>query len=80
LISLLDDNSPISDYREIFSKLKNVSTNLSDTMNDLMEMIKVKKEVNVDRALLRFKDMFDKVVQTLEGDLIHCEHMLLSIS
>ena len=73
LISLLDDNSPISDYREIFGKLKNVSTNLSDTMNDLMEMIKVKKEVNVDRALLRFKDMFDKVVQTLEGDLIHCE-------
>lgn len=73
LISLLDDNSPISDYREIFSKLKNVSTNLSDTMNDLMEMIKVKKEANVDRALLRFKDMFDKVVQTLEGDLIHCE-------
>ncbi len=73
LISLLDDNSPISDYREIFGKLKNVSTNLSDTMNDLMEMIKVKKDAYVDRSIIRFKDMFDKVVQTLEADLIQCE-------
>lgn len=73
LISLLDNNSSVADYQQIFDKLKKVSENLGETMNELMETIKVKKEANLDRVEVRFKDIFDKVVQSLEGDLIHCE-------
>lgn len=73
LISLLDSNSSVADYQQIFDKLKKVSENLGETMNELMETIKVKKEANLDRVEVRFKDIFDKVVQSLEGDLIHCE-------
>ncbi len=73
LISLLSDNSSLAEYQQIFDKLKNVAHNLGETMNDLMETIKVKKEANVERTDVRFKEIFDKVVQSIEGDLIQCE-------
>ena len=73
LIGLLDENSAISDYKLIFDKLRNVSKNLSDTMKDLMDTIKVRTNINIDRVELRFKDVLDKVVQSLEGDLIMAE-------
>ena len=76
LISLLDANSSLADYQQIFEKLNNVSNNLGETMNELMETIKVKKDAGVQRTEIRFKEIFDKVVQSLEGDLIQCEAQL----
>jgi signal transduction histidine kinase len=73
LINLLDENSGLQDYKLIFLKLKNVSQNLSDTMNDLMETLKVKTQSDLEKTENRFKDVLDKVIQTLEGDLINAE-------
>jgi signal transduction histidine kinase len=57
----------------IFEKLKNVSKNLGETMNDLMDTMKVKANTNIEKVDIRFKEVLDKVVQTLEGDLILAE-------
>jgi PAS domain S-box-containing protein len=73
LIKLLDDKSTLQEYKVIFDKLKNVSKNLSETMNDLMDTLKVKTETNVERVQIRFKDVLDKVIQSLEGELIIAE-------
>jgi len=73
LIGLLDQNSTVTDYRHIYEKLDNVANNLGETMNELMETLKVKKETNVERVEIRFKEIFDKVIQSLEGELIQCE-------
>ncbi|HYG03004.1 MAG TPA: PAS domain-containing sensor histidine kinase [Chryseosolibacter sp.] len=73
LINLLGQDSTIADYQLIFEKLKNVSKNLGDTMNDLMDTIKVRENINIERTELKFKEVLDKVVQTLEGDLIRAE-------
>lgn len=73
LIGLLDSNSTIAEYQQIFEKLKNVSKNLGETMNELMETLKVKKETTIERVELRFKEIFDKVVQSMEGELIQTE-------
>ncbi len=70
LIGLLNDKSSIDDYRLIFDKLKNLSINLNETMNDLMDTLKVKKETKIERIEVRFKDIMDKVIQSLEGELI----------
>ena len=70
LINLLDEKSEIPDYKLIFDKLKNVAKNLSETMNELMDTLKAKTETHVDRAEIRFKEVLDKVVQSLEGELI----------
>lgn len=73
LINLLDTNSTMEDYKVIFEKLKNVAKNLGETMNDLMDTLKVKTQTDVERVEIRFKEMLDKVVQSLEGELIVAE-------
>lgn len=73
LINLLDDKSTLDDYKLIFDKLKNVAKNLGATMNDLMDTLKVKTRSEVERVEIRFKDLLDKVVQSLEGELIIAE-------
>lgn len=73
LIGLLSDESSVDDYKLIFDKLKNVSKNLSETMSDLMDTMKVRENTSVEKTELRFKDILDKVVQSLEGDLILAE-------
>jgi PAS domain S-box-containing protein len=70
LIGLLNDSSSMDDYRLIFDKLKNLSVNLGETMNDLMDTLKVKKEPKIECIEIRFKDIMDKVIQSLEGELI----------
>lgn len=73
LINLLDDKSSVDEYKLIFDKLKNVAKNLSDTMNDLMDTLKAKTHSEVERVEIRFKELLDKVVQSLEGELIIAE-------
>ena len=73
LINLLDDNSTVEDYKVIFDKLKNVSKNLGETMNDLMDTLKAKTQSDIERVDIRFKEMLDKVIQSLEGELIVAE-------
>jgi PAS domain S-box-containing protein len=70
LINLLDENSPLNDYKLIFDKLKNVAKNLSETMNELMDTLKAKTHPDVELTEIRFKEILDKVVQSLEGELI----------
>jgi len=72
LINLLNDKSPMHEYQLIFDKIRKVANNLSETMNELMETLKVKKNTEIERNELRFKDILDKVVQSLEGELIEC--------
>ena len=70
LIGLLDANSTLLDYQQIFDKIKTVSSNLGETMNELMETLKVKTDTDIPRVEIRFKEIFDKVIQSLEGELI----------
>ena len=70
LISLLNNTSTLGEYQQIFEKIKIVSNNLGETMNELMETLKVKTDTDIARVEIRFKELFDKVIQSLEGDLI----------
>jgi PAS domain S-box-containing protein len=70
LIGLLDANSTLLDYQQIFDKINTVSSNLGETMNELMETLKVKTDTDIPRVEIRFKEIFDKVIQSLEGELI----------
>jgi PAS domain S-box-containing protein len=70
LINLLDERSGITDYKLIFDKIKNVSKNLRETMNELMDLLKARKGHQIELTDIRFKELLDKVVQSLEGELI----------
>src|SRR5690606_9689665 len=73
LINLLDDNSSVDDYKLIFEKLKNVSKNLSETMNELLDTLRAKSDTQPELHEVRFREILDKVVQSLEGELILAE-------
>jgi PAS domain S-box-containing protein len=70
LLNFINDTSRITDYQLIFEKIKNVTFNISETMNELLETIRIKKNYEIERVEIRFKDILDKVIQSLEGDLI----------
>jgi len=72
LLSFLNENSTIDDYKLIFEKLRNTSANLNETMNELMDTIRIKENAKITKSELRFKDILDKVIQSLEGNLIQC--------
>jgi PAS domain S-box-containing protein len=70
LLNFINDSSRIGDYQLIFEKIKNVTFNISETMNELLETIRIKKNNEIERVEIRFKDILDKVIQSLEGELI----------
>ncbi len=70
LLNFINDTSTISDYQLIFEKIKNVTFNISETMNELLETIRIRKNTEIERVEIRFKDILDKVIQSLEGELI----------
>ena len=70
LLSFINEKSNISDYQLIFEKIKNVTHNIAETMNELLETIRIRKNHEIERVEIRFKDVLDKVVQSLEGELI----------
>lgn len=70
LLNFISESSQLTDYQLIFEKIRNVTHNISETMNELMEMIKIRKTHEIERVEIRFKDILDKVVQSLEGELI----------
>lgn len=72
LINFINHDSSVDDYRIIFEKIKNVANNLGETMNELMETLKVKNDTEIEKVEIRFKDILDKVIQSLEGELIQC--------
>jgi PAS domain S-box-containing protein len=70
LLNFINDTSRVSDYQLIFEKIRNVTFNISETMNELLETIRIKKNHEIERVEIRFKDVLDKVIQSLEGELI----------
>lgn len=71
LISLLDENSTIEEYREVFQNLQKTSVNLRETLNELLDILKVNKEHAMQRTLISFEDVLTKVRQDLMGEILN---------
>lgn len=70
LISLLDDRSTIEDYRNVYGMLSKVSNNLNETLTELIEVLHVKKEVSIEKHKLHFDEVYQKVKESLQGEII----------
>ena len=70
LISLLNNQSTIEEYKSIFDKIRATSGNLYDTLNDLMETLRIKKEMMIDQTPLVFEEVLTKTTQDLAGEII----------
>jgi PAS domain S-box-containing protein len=73
LLGLLDiykDNED-SDYQKmVFSKFEIVIHHLSSTLNDLIDSLKIQEDVNKEREIIVFEEVFNKVKEIFAGQLI----------
>ena len=70
LISIIDENSKIDDYKMIFEMLKKVSINLNETLNSLLEILHIKKNKTIEKEVLHFEDIFVKTTESLQGEIL----------
>jgi len=73
LISLLGEQSTLDDYKEIFERLKYTSLNMKETLNELMETLKIKRGAESERVILKFKTILKKIMEDLAGELMQCD-------
>lgn len=70
LISLLNENSSLDDYKMIFGKLTKVSQNLNETLNELIDVLQIKNNRTIERGILSFEDVLNKVKESMQGDIM----------
>ena len=73
LISFLDEKSSLEDYKSIFEKLTKVSKNLNETLNELIEILELKSNKDIEREVIKFEDVFNKVKESMQGDIMVSE-------
>lgn len=69
LVSMVNKDTPVSEYQLIFSKIGNVSQNLTNTLNELLDILHVKKNKAVERTKISFQEMFFKEKENLEAEI-----------
>lgn len=70
LISLLNKNSTLEDFQFIYDKLSKVSQNLNETLNELIEVLHIKKSEGIVKEKLFFEDVLKKVIQSMQGEIL----------
>lgn len=70
LVGMVDANSPVSEFQLMFSKIEKVAKNLSDTLNELLEVLHIKKNKAAERTKLSFQNIFLKEKENLEGEIL----------
>jgi signal transduction histidine kinase len=54
----------------IYEKLSHVSKNLNETLNELVEVLHVKKDVGIEKQTLSFDKIYNKVINSLQGEIL----------
>ena len=70
LISLVNDKSTVEEYRDVFDNLKKTSSSLVETLEELLDILKVKKEAAMEKTDVSFADVLAKVKHDLLGEMI----------
>lgn len=69
LIATIEKDSPIEEYKTIFEMLRKVAQNLNDSLNQLMEVLHIKKN-KVEKELLSFQQIYSKTIESLQGEIL----------
>ena len=73
LISMVDENSKLEDYKKIFEMLRKVSINLNETLNHLLEILSIKKNKVIEKEIIILDEIFIKTTETLQGEILNSE-------
>ncbi|RYZ83644.1 MAG: HAMP domain-containing histidine kinase, partial [Proteobacteria bacterium] len=70
LISMVDDKSSLEEYENVFSMMRKVAQNLNASLNELIEILKIKKSRAIELENIDLQSVCTKVTETLQGDII----------
>ena len=70
LISTIDDDSTIDEYKMLFDMLKKIGQSLNDSLNQLMEVLHIRRNKLVEKETLDFQQIFNKTIDTLQGEML----------
>lgn len=71
LISTIDDDSTIDEYKTVFDMLKKVAQNLNDSLNQLIEVLHIKKNKIIEKESLNFHEIYSKTIESLQGEILN---------
>ncbi len=70
LVDFVEPGSTVKEYQETLEKMRNVSNNLLNTLEELMNVLQVKKNKTIERTELSFLQVFSKEKENLEGSIL----------
>ncbi len=76
LISTIDDDSTIDEYKMLFDMLKKIGQSLNDSLNQLMEVLHIRRNKLIEKEILNFQQIFDKTIDTLQGEIVKSDAVI----
>lgn len=76
LISTIDEESTIDEYKTIFEMLKKVAQNLNDSLNQLIEVLHIKKNKVIELETLTFNEIYIKTIESLQGEILNSKAII----
>lgn len=70
LIATIEESSSVEEYKMIFDMLRKVAQNLNDSLNQLMEVLHIKKNKIIDKEVLTFQEIYTKISESLQGEIL----------
>lgn len=71
LISLLSEDSSIDEFRLVFENLQKTAVNLRETLNELLDLLRVNKMHEIEKTPIRFEDVLTKVKEDMMGEILN---------
>jgi len=78
LVAAIEEDSTIDEYKMIFDMLKKVAFNLNESLNQLMEVLHIRKNRSIERETLPFAELLVKTTDTLQGEILKSNAVLTS--
>lgn len=70
LVATMEQDSTLEEYKVIFSMLRKVAQNLNESLNQLIEVLHLKKNKIIQRELLVFQDCYSRTIESLQGEIL----------
>ncbi|MFT7155358.1 MAG: signal transduction histidine kinase [Parvicella sp.] len=78
LIEFYNESQDNEDKALLFTKFEKVTGNLSETLEDLIESVKIQENVNITYESVNFKSVFNKNIEILERKILESKAIVTS--
>ncbi|TLP81467.1 PAS domain S-box protein [Maribacter sp. ACAM166] len=73
-----NESTDMEDRAMLFSKFEKVIGHLTETLNELIETVKIQEDINIVHDSILFDTVFDKTVEILEGQILDSKAVVTS--